>query len=356
MKNAMLLGLAIMLMTALSGNARAADLPVDDGIYHLLLLGIDTRDPDNWDGCRTDTIIIVSIDRQNNELKFTSIMRDTYVSIPGKGSGRINAAYAYGGVELALETIKANFGVALDGYVVLDFGAVRGIVETLGGIEVVMNAAEAKVMNTAIPEAGFVIGQNRLDGDQTLLFCRIRKGCGDDFERTRRQRDVLKRLFSKIPSLGIDGMLALIGEKASLLETSIDTSDFVSWGMLLYQMREATISDLRIPIDGSYSNKTIHGAAVLQPNLTKNATALKRFLSGESTTVDLTAILRLGNTGDQVLVLQNALIERGYLAGTASGTYDDATVTAVKEYQQANGLSADGIAGPDTLGALFGNW
>lgn len=356
MRKTILFMLIIVLLTSFPGSASAADLPTNEGLYHLLLLGIDTRDPDNWDGCRTDTIIIISIDKQNNELRFTSIMRDTYVSIPGKGSGRINAAYAYGGVELAIETIKANFGVSIDGYAVLDFDAVRKIVETLGGIEVTMNAAEAKVMNDAFPQAGFIVGKNELDANQTLHFCRIRKGCGDDFERTRRQRDVLRILFSEIPSLGLDGLLGLIDEKSSLLETSIDPIDFVSWGMLLYQMRDATIADLRIPVDGAYSNKTIHGAAVLNPNIEKNAKALQLFLSGESTEVRLSAILRAGSTGDQVRQLQEELIKLGYLSGDPSGVYDEATVAAVKEYQRANDLAIDGIAGPDTLGALYGVW
>jgi LCP family protein required for cell wall assembly len=348
-----LLALALMLPFAPAG---AADLPTDEGLYHLLLLGIDTRDPENWDGSRTDTIIVVSVDKAGNELMLTSIMRDTYVSIPGKGSGRINAAYAYGGAALAMDTIEANLGLAVDGYAVFDFTAVRKIVDSIGGIEITMNAAEVKVMNAAFSGADFAVGQNHLDADQTLHFCRIRKGVGDDFERTRRQRDVLRELFSRIPSLGVDGLLALIDERASMIETSIDPLDFIGWGMLLYQMRDAQLEDLRIPIDGGYSNKTIHGASVLQPNLAKNTDALSRFLSGDTGVVSLSAILRAGSSGDQVRALQEELIALGYHAGEASGVYDDATVDSVRAFQKANGLSADGIAGPDTLGAMYGSW
>lgn len=356
MRKFFMLGLVVILSFTMMYRSSASGLPNDDGLYHMLLLGIDTRDPENWDGCRTDTIIIVTINKKENEIKCTSLMRDTYVSIPGKGYGRFNAAYACGGVELTLQTIQANFGLAVDGYIVFDFDAVQELGDTLGGIEVRMNSSEARVMNRAFPDAHFIRGKNLLNGDQMLMFCRIRKGCGNDFERTRRQRDVLKILFSKIPSLGMDGMKELIGQKAALLETSIKAQDLVGWGMLLYQMCDAEIFDLRIPINGAYRNKTIKGAAVLLPNLLKNAKALQMFLYGEAREIDLPPILKMGASGEEVTSLQGKLIELGYMPGTATGTFDQPTMDAVKRYQRANGLPSDGIAGPETLGFLYGTW
>jgi anionic cell wall polymer biosynthesis LytR-Cps2A-Psr (LCP) family protein len=244
----------------------------------------------------------------------------------------------------------------MDDYIIFDFDAVRDLCKTLGGIEVKMNPSEARVMNRAFPDDHFAFGKNKLDGDQTLMYCRIRKGCGNDFERTRRQRDVLKILFSRIPSLGQDGILKLIGDKSSLIETSIKAQDLIAWGILLYQMRDAEIFDLRIPIDGAYKNKMIRGAAILLPNLAKNAKALQKFLDVEIGTIDQQTTLHAGSSGEGVRSLQDKLIQLGFLSGNASGTYDQPTVGAVKQYQRANGLSADGIAGPETLGFLYGTW
>ena len=354
MKKLLMLGLAVILSLTMTNWSSASSLPTEDGLYHLLLLGIDTRDPENWDGCRTDTIIIVTINKAKNEIMFTSLMRDTYLSIPGKGNGRINAAYAYGGVDLTMQTIKANFGLTADGYIIFDFDAVCDLCDALGGIAVKMNSAEARVMNKAFPDAHFVVGENKLNGDQTQIYCRIRKGCGNDFERTRRQRDVLRILFSKVPSLGQDGILKLIGEKSSLIKTSIKVQDLIEWGILLYQMRGAEIFDLRIPLDGAYRSKTIKGAAVLVPNLAKNVKALQKFLNVETGTMDQPITLKSGDSGEEVRKLQDKLIQLGFLPGIASGAYDRQTADAVKKYQRANGLSTDGIAGPETLGLLYG--
>jgi LCP family protein required for cell wall assembly len=356
MKKIAVLALAVILFFTMATAAAAAGLPVDDGAYNLLLLGIDTRDPENWDGCRTDTIIIATILKGENEIKFTSLMRDTYLEIPGKGYGRINAAYACGGAELTVKTIQHNFGVSADDYIVFDFDFVRSLCDALGGITVKMNASEVRVMNRAYPGAGFTVGKNELDGDKTLTFCRIRKGCGNDFERTRRQRDVLKILFSKIPAIGRDGLLSLTRERYASVKTSIDARDFIGWGALLYQMRGAHFSDIRIPVDGAYRNRMIKGAAILLPNMPRNLKALERFLDLEARRVSPPETLKKGSSGEAVGSLQDELIRLGFMAGIASGVYDQPTADAVKKFQRASGISADGVAGPETLGFLYGTW
>lgn len=356
MKKLVVLALIVILVFPMATGAIAAGFPADDRPYHLLLLGIDTRDPDNWDGCRTDTIIIVTILKSENRIKFTSLMRDTYLAIPDNGYGRINAAYACGGAELTVRTIQENFGVSVDDYIVFDFDFVRELCDALGGITVRMNASEARVMNKTYP-GRFSTGKNELNGDETLTFCRIRKGCGNDFERTRRQRDVLKILFSKIPSIGQDGLLKMTGDTFPSVKTSINNAqDFLRWGVLLFQMRDAKFSDLRIPIDGGYRNRMINKMAVLLPNMQKNVKAIQEFLGVEERETLIIPMLKKGSSGEEVQSLQNKLIELGLLSGTASGDFDQLTVDAVKAFQRANGISADGVVGPETLGYLYGVW
>lgn len=355
MKRIMLALALIFLLTM--GNASAATvLPAGNETYNLLLLGIDTRDPENWDGCRTDTIIIATILKNENRIKFTSLMRDTYLPIPGNGYGRINAAYACGGTELTIKTIQSNFGIIVDDYVVFDFDFVRGLCDTLGGITVKMNASEARVMNRAYPDAHFTPGKNEMNGDETLTYCRIRRGCGNDFERTRRQRDVLKILFSKIPSIGQEGLLKLTRERYASVKTSIDALDFINWGALLYQMRGAYFSDLRIPIDGAYRNKVIKRMDILLPDMAKNLKAIQRFLNLDAQTAAPPPTLKKGASGEAVRGLQDKLIESGFLLGIPTGVYDQPTVDAVKKFQRVSGISADGVAGPETLGYLYGTW
>ena len=351
----MALALIVILILSLAIISSADGFPTDDGVYHLLLLGIDSRDPDNWDGSRTDTIIIVTILKGENRIKFTSLMRDTYLAIPDFGFGRINAAYACGGADLTVKTIQQNFGVFVDDYVVFDFDFVRELCDALGGISVKMNASEARVMSKTYP-GRFTTGRNEMNGDETLTFCRIRKGCGNDFERTRRQRDVLKILFSKIPTIGQDGLLKMTSETFSSVKTSINAQDYLRWGVLLYQMQDAQFSDIRIPINGGYQNRMIRKMAVLLPNMPKNVKAIQLFLDIEAREMLIASMLKKGSSSEEVQNLQNRLIELGFLSGNASGEYDQTTVDAVKAFQRSSGIPADGVAGPETLGNLYGAW
>ncbi len=363
MRTKVIIVLLVLIMVSSSAFAQTnTDNPLYNGLiqalpvkgdepYHILMLGIDSRDPDNWDGSRTDTIIIVTIDKDNNDVKFTSIMRDTYVEIPEHGSNRVNAAYAFGGVDLVLKTLKDNFSINVQDYVVFDFDTVRSITESLGGVEVIMDSDEVRVMNSAFPKAKFSKGVNKLDGDQTLHFCRIRKGCGGDFGRTRRQRDVLRTLFNMAPTLTLPNLLSLVMNKATSLETSIDSNLWMGWGLLLYQMQDASISDLRIPVDGGYKNATINGKAVLSINLKKNVQALLKFINGKTVTF---TTLKMGDSSEDVLQLQNELKIQGWLTDEPTGEYDEVTENAVKAFQKAKGLKADGIAGTDTQSVLFG--
>ncbi len=350
------LALVLILLVTMATASASAGLPAGDETYNLLLLGIDTRDPENWDGCRTDTIILATILQNENRIKFTSLMRDTYLAIPGKGYGRINAAYACGGTDLTIKTIQYNFGVSVDDYIVFDFDFVRDLCDALGGITVRMNSSEARVMNRAYPDAHFTPGKNDLDGDETLTYCRIRKGCGNDFERTRRQRDVLKILFSKIPSIGRDDLLKLTRERYGLVKTSIDARDFVNWGALLYQMRGAEFSDLRVPIDGAYRNRVIKEMDILLPDMAKNLKAIQKFLGLKAQTMAPPATLKKGSSGEAVRNLQDKLIESGFMFGTPTGVFDQPTVEAVRQFQRASGICSDGVAGPETLGYLYGTW
>ena len=88
-------------------------------VINILLIGEDARDGQT--GQRTDTIIVLSLNRKKNITTMTSIMRDTYVNIPGHGGDRINAAYAYGGIDLLDQTIEENFGITIDGNMKVDF-------------------------------------------------------------------------------------------------------------------------------------------------------------------------------------------------------------------------------------------
>ena len=85
---------------------------------------------------------------KTKELKLTSLMRDMYVEIPGHGHNKLNAAYAFGGVELLYQTIAKNFGIKIDNYCVVDFSTFEKVINKVGGVEISLEEKEAKYLNT----------------------------------------------------------------------------------------------------------------------------------------------------------------------------------------------------------------
>ncbi|MDO9545686.1 MAG: LCP family protein [Pelolinea sp.] len=143
-----------------------------------LILGID-RSPQNSMAGRSDTIMLVSVNPLLPTVKLLSIPRDLWVTIPGFGENRINAAHFFAeaqepntGPDLALETIKSSFGIDLRYYVRFNLEGFPEVVESMGGIR----------LNLPEPMAGLPAGPNQLDGTQALAFLRSRSD-GDDFFR-----------------------------------------------------------------------------------------------------------------------------------------------------------------------------
>ena len=122
-----------------------------DGITNILLLGTDGRPGEK--SFRTDSMIIATIDSNNKNIKLTSLARDTYVDIPGKGKGKLNAAFAYGREDLLFQTIEENFQISLDKYVRVNFDGLMNIVFLLGGVEVDVKQHEISLLNAYAKES-----------------------------------------------------------------------------------------------------------------------------------------------------------------------------------------------------------
>lgn len=176
---------------------------------NLLLLGSDRR-PEERIG-RTDTIILASIDPDEPSVRLLSIPRDLWVYIPGWGFNKINTAYVHGelarypggGYGLLQDTLRYNLGLAVHGYALVDFGGMRTIIDTLGGVDVNVRCPLYDVFpdpdnptitgTLSLPTPG----RYHLDGKQALWYMRSRHSTGD-FDRSRRQQQVLEGLLDRL--------------------------------------------------------------------------------------------------------------------------------------------------------------
>ena len=250
----------------------------DPMVQNILLLGSDKRQGQGETGWRADTIIIFSIDRRHKTLKMSSILRDTYVSIPGYGSDRINSAYAYGGATLVMKTIESNFGIKIDRYATVNFDVFTKVVNRVGGIDLEITAREAKEINgRAIGQTPVSAGFMHLNGWQTLEYVRIRK-IDDDFVRTSRQRKVLEIILSEMKNLSLGEIHTVLYETLPLIATNLSQEEVLSLVAEISTVLQYPLENISIPYNNTWQGKQIRGMDVLVVNMEENRRILGQFI------------------------------------------------------------------------------
>ena len=263
-----------------------------DSVTNVLLIGSDTRDTS--ESGRSDSMILLSINEKKRTVTMTSFMRDMYVSIPGHGMSKINAAYSYGGASLLIQTIQDNFDIKIDRYVSVDFFSFIKIIDRLGGVRITVTPAELPVLNNYIKEINALehlsstdgllahSGSNLLlTGKQALGYSRIRYVGNADFQRTERQRTVLDQVFTGIKDQNILSQMSLLNELLPDVTTSFSKAELVSLVAHSVQYKSYAAVQDRIPIEGSYQDARVDGQDVLEVDLGKNRAELKSKIYGQ---------------------------------------------------------------------------
>ncbi len=248
---------------------RETDVIEAKNISNILLLGMET-----FNGAEnTDTMIIASIDSDNNIIKLTSLMRDLYVEIPGHSNGKLNSAYSRGGISELYATIEKNFGITMEGYVLVDFKDFEQVIDYIGGIDLALTQKEANYLRTTnyISNPAYrnvVAGTQHMNGNQVLGYCRIRKVPTetehDDFGRTQRQRIVLEKIFEKMKSKNLIQLGIIMNNILSNIDikTDITKSKYNEYLQQAANLKKSKINTLRIPSDNSYTNESYSGRYV----------------------------------------------------------------------------------------------
>jgi len=250
-------------------------------VIRLLLIGQDRREGETR--ARSDSMILCTFRKDTNALILTSILRDLYVQIPGHQDNRLNAAYAFGGIELLEDTLERNFGIRVDGSVEVDFARFSGVVDLLGGVRLTLREDEARFLNE-LHGFGLSAGENLLTGEQALHYARIRSLDPDgDFSRTNRQRNVITAIVEACRGAGLITLLSVLEEVLPMVTTDLSRRELISIAAELFPMlSDLTIVSQRLPADGTYTNKTIRGMAVLVADLDAARQLLEETLTGTS--------------------------------------------------------------------------
>lgn len=268
--------------------------PIGDSknLTNILLIGTDARVKN--EPCRSDSMMLVSINTKTKRIVACSLLRDMYVAIEGHTSNRLNAAYSYGGAELLMDTLKKNFNIHVNYYMAVDFFSFIEIVDIMGGIDLEMSASEVRVMNMYLIEINNLLkrpsgtdnlpvkdGTYHLTGAQALGYARNRYIGNGDFARTSRQRTVLNLLAQKAKGASITELFQLLNAIAPKISTNMTDRMIKTLVSNIPTYLTYDIEMTSLPQNNTYSNVTIRQMAVLNVNFKKNTEYLYDLIYGE---------------------------------------------------------------------------
>ncbi len=253
----------------------------EKGAVNILLIGSDSREDDE-EG-RSDAMILLSISDNTKTIQMISLLRDMYVEIPGHDGNRLNAAYAYGGPELLMDTIEQNFDIPVNRYMVVNFEAFANLVDAVGGVELELTNEEVQYVNgylieynmlTERPEGTDYLdpaaaGKLHLNGAQALSYSRNRY-IGMDFGRTERQRKVLSEIVKNLPKALITNPVELADGLLPNLTTNLTKQECYLLSLQAGKPFLYNIEQGCVPVEGTYEAANIRGMEVLQIDFDKN--------------------------------------------------------------------------------------
>ena len=253
----------------------------DPNIVNILVIGTDSRDVTRERG-RSDAMIIVSYNLRTSSIKMVSILRDSLVPIEGHNWNRINAAYSFDGVGLAINTVNEIFDLDIQRFVVIDFNGVKDFINEIGGVDIELTQAEVDYFNrTGALCMPIKVGVNHMSGAPALTYMRTRK-VDNDFGRTERQRKVIEIVAAKIINeKSIPEMYELADFAFKLIKTNIPLTDIM--GVIPSIVRNGTALNMQsqhVPYSDSYVYKYYNGMAIVSYDIDEAARRINAFIYG----------------------------------------------------------------------------
>lgn len=220
----------------------------DPNIRNILVLGTDSRDVSKERG-NSDVMIVLSINKKTKEVRMVSVLRDVLVPIEGHDWNRINAAYRLEGAGLAVNTVNEAFGLDIQEFIVVDFNGVIELIDHIGGIDITLTAAEAQYYSnkhSVLFGNNLSAGSIHMNGDQALAHLRNRT-LGTDFERTRRQRDVMIAMLNQVLGQSLTQMDSTLDFVLDIIRTNIKATDFLSVGLSVVTNFSSGVKSMSVP-------------------------------------------------------------------------------------------------------------
>lgn len=265
-----------------------------EGITNILLVGTDGEYIEK--GNRSDSMMVVTIDSKNKDIRISSIARDTYVDIPGYSTEKLTHAYAYEGIDLLKEVFKVNFNLDIDKYIAVNFVSFMDIMDELGGVEVNVEAKDINEINKYIDACyGYYknkdekdkeyitkSGVQRLNGYQALAFSRIRY-TDSAFARDNRHREVAESVYKEFAQKGVETYKKCAEIILNNTKTNISPIEMMNLAYTVLKINDKDIEQFQFPL-AEYRNGHIISKQkgwVLEWDKEPNLEAWHKFIFGE---------------------------------------------------------------------------
>ena len=280
----------------------AEEIMYDKDVYNILLIGSDGRTEELE---RSDAMIILSINKATKTMWLTSLMRDTQVEIADWGTGHLNWATRFGGVEMLINTIESerNFAIKIDNWAMVDFLDFAKVASMLGPITVTVTKEEASDINRLTREACqindatygtdverhyFPTDQDGTytisDGFQILGYCRERH-IGGDTGRSQKQREALMQMWGNVQKMSLTEQYALAKEILSIVTTDISMGQCASLLLQAPEFISYSIETQQCPTPGAFwRGRDASGLSIYNADFTVNRNFLRATIYGEEMT------------------------------------------------------------------------
>lgn len=265
-----------------------SSVTVSDDITNILLIGTDERS--SKEKGRADSIMIATLDEKHGKLKLTSVARDTYVEIRGRGKEKVNHSYAYGGAELLIDTLENSMNIKISNYVRINFKSFTELIDALGGLKLDVKQSELKELNKYIPECYNASIQSKpmkliensgvqtLNGYQSLSYARIRKN-DSAIERDRRQRAIMQALMDELSSINVLEIPKVLSVVTKYIKTDMNTSKMIKYAQKVLKIGNFNIYQTEFPSASYSTGKTLDKKGwVLDFNSKKCIDELHKFI------------------------------------------------------------------------------
>lgn len=259
---------------------------LSDEWWNVLLLGCDSYTKNDYQ--RTDSMIIVSINAATCQVKLTSLMRDTWIPVPGSsGHRKLTELCAVGGPELTIRAINESFGMNISDYALISMEGMAEIIDLIGGLDLDVTEEERKALNKGLFDLSPLSGMEQLEqsgegvhlnGNQATAFARIRK-IDSDYVRTERQRTVLLAIADKIKNGASAGtLLTIVTTLMGYVDTNLSLTEIMTIASVGMKLDMGSVEQYRVPVDGTFDSGTFNGVWCIKPNFEKNTDLLHSFI------------------------------------------------------------------------------